>query len=172
MTLPRFDLQRQNPCINRSSRGRYFKGVLQMEGMQSKLSILWIFATLNCIYCDVIGFMEADKLKGFLAGNLNGIQFSQAFLLGAGVLMEIPMLMVLLSRFLPYRANRWANILAGITMTAVQLGSLFISAPAPHYVFFSVIEIAATAAIVWYAWKWATDERALPVAPKVLATHP
>ncbi len=148
-----------------------------MEGMKSKLSILWIFATLNWIYCDVIGFMDADALKGFLAGNLNGIQFSQAFLLGAGVLMEIPILMVLLSRFLPYRANRWANILAGITMTAVQLGSLFISAPAPFYIFFSVIEIAATAAIVWYAWKWATAERALSVAPKVtaakvLATHP
>ena len=147
-----------------------------MEGMKSKLSILWIFATLNWIYCDVIGFMDAGKLQGFLAGNLNGIQFSPAFLLGAGVLMEIPMLMVLLSRFLPNRPNRWANILAGMTMTAVQLGSLFISAPEPFYIFFSVIEIAATAAIVWYAWKWATDERALPVAPKVttkvLATHP
>jgi hypothetical protein len=148
-----------------------------MEGMKSKLSILWIFATLNWIYCDVIGFMDPDLLKGILAGNMNGIQFSQAFLLGTGVLMEIPMLMVLLSRFLPYRANRWANILAGITMTAVQLGSLFISAPAPFYIFFSVIEIGATAAIVWYAWKWAAAERALPVAPKVaipkvLATHP
>jgi len=132
---------------------------------------------LNWIYCDVIAFMDADQLKGYLAGNLNGIEFSQAFLFGAGVLMEIPMLMVLLSRLLPYRANRWANILAGITMTVVQVGSLFISAPAPFYIFFSVIEIAAAAAIVWYAWKWAADERALPAAqkgaaPKVLATHP
>ncbi len=147
-----------------------------MEGMKSKLSILWIFAMLNWIYCDVIGFMEADSLKGYLAGNLNGIQISPAFLLGAGVLMEIPMVMILLTRFLPYRANRWANIVAGIAMTAVQVGSLFISAPALFYIFFSVIEIATTAAIVWYAWTWATDERALPVAtkvapPKVLATH-
>jgi hypothetical protein len=147
-----------------------------MEGMKSKLSILWIFATLNWIYCDVIGYMDPELVKGILAGNANGIQLSQTFSLGAGVLMEIPILMVLLSRFLPNRANRWANILAGITMTAVQLGSLFISAPKPVYIFFSVIEIAATAAIVWYAWKWATDERALPVAtkvapPKVLATH-
>jgi hypothetical protein len=133
-------------------------------------------AKIYWIYCDVIGYMDPEVVKGILAGNANGIQLSQTFSLGAGVLMEIPILMVLLSRFLPNRANRWANILAGITMTAVQLGSLFISVPKPVYIFFSVIEIAATAAIVWYAWKWAADERALPVAtkvapPKVLATH-
>jgi hypothetical protein len=142
-----------------------------MEGMKTKLSTLWLFATLNFIYCDVLGVMNPTLLKGFLAGNVNGIQVSQGFLFGAGVLVEIPIVMVLLSRFLSYRTNRWANVVAGVTMTVVQLGSLFVGTPAPYYILFSVFEVAATAAIVWLAWKWAGEEHALPATPGVFATH-
>jgi hypothetical protein len=39
-------------------------------------------------------------------------------------------------------------------MTAVQLTSLVVGKPALYYVFFSVIEVATTAAIVWLAWRW------------------
>ncbi len=34
---------------------------------------------------------------------------NENFLLGAAILMEIPIAMVLLSRILNYRTNRWAN---------------------------------------------------------------
>ena len=132
-----------------------------MESMKSKLSTLWIFATLNYLYCDVVILMDPSLLKQYIAGNLGGIQISQGFLLGAAVLVEIPISMVLLSRFLKYRANRWANVVAGIVMTAVQLLSLLVKTPALYYLFFSVIEIACTAVIVWYAWRWSADERGL-----------
>jgi hypothetical protein len=74
--------------------------------------------------------------------------------LGAAILVEIFIAMVLLSRVLPYRANRWANIAAGTIMTAVQSVTLFVGIPAPYYLFFSVIEIATTVLIVWFAWNW------------------
>lgn len=131
-----------------------------MEGIKSKLSTLWVVATLNYLYCDVITLMDPNLLKQFLAGNLSGVSISQAFLLGAGVLVEIPIAMVLLSRILSPRANRWANIGAGTFMTAVQLLSLGVKAPALYYLFFSVIEIACTSAIVWYAAMWRKAERA------------
>jgi threonine/homoserine/homoserine lactone efflux protein len=80
-------------------------------------------------------------------------------LLGAAILMEIPISMVLLSRVLKYGANRWANMIAGAIMTAVQFSSLFFgSSPTIYYIFFSILEIACTALIVWYAWKWANPE--------------
>ncbi|HSS62026.1 MAG TPA: DUF6326 family protein [Candidatus Limnocylindrales bacterium] len=122
--------------------------------MRTKLSTLWIFATLNYLYCDVVTLMDPDLLKKFLAGNVGGMEVTQGFLLGASVLVEIPIAMVLLSRVIADRANRWANIVAGVTMTLVQTLSLFAQTPAPFYVFFSVIEIAATASIVWLAWRW------------------
>lgn len=131
-----------------------------MEVLKSKLSTLWIVATLNYLYCDVLTLMDPALLKQFLAGNIGSVQISQGFLLGAGILVEMPIAMVLLSRILSGRPNRIANIVAGTTMTALQLLSLVVNTPAPYYIFFSVIEIALTSAIVWYAWKWRHDERA------------
>jgi hypothetical protein len=77
-------------------------------------------------------------------------------------MMEIPVAMVLLSWVLAYKANRLANIVAGITMTAVIMVTLFGALKIPpldFYTFFQTIEIAATAAITWYAWQWRSAEQ-------------
>lgn len=118
------------------------------------LSTLWIFAILNYLYCDIMGLMDANLLKQYLTGNVNGMEMNENFLLGAAILMEIPMVMVLLSRLLNYKANRWANIIAGILMTLVQTATLFAGAATKYYLFCSIIEIATTLIIVWLAWKW------------------
>jgi hypothetical protein len=122
------------------------------------LSTIWIFAVLNYLYCDVAQGMDANFLKQYLTGTVNGMEFTQGALLAAGILMEIPIVMVLLSRVLNYRTNRWANIIAGAVMTAVQTLTLFVGKPTLYYAFFSVIEIASTAAIVWQAWTWREQE--------------
>ena len=129
--------------------------------MKSRLSLLWIFATLNYLYCDVVTLMDPNLLRGYVAGNIGGVQITPGFLLAAGVLVEIPIAMVLLSRLLPWRGGRWANIAAGAFMTAVQLATLFVRVPALYYVFFSVIEIGATASIAWLAWRWREGEASL-----------
>ena len=126
--------------------------------MKARLSTLWLFATLNYLYCDVLGLMNPSMLKQFLAGNVSGLDISQGFLLASGVLVEIPMAMVLLSRILPHRSNWVANIVASTVMTLVQLASNFVGAPQAYYVFFSVIEIGTTVAILWFAWRWRLDQ--------------
>jgi MFS family permease len=123
------------------------------------LSTLWIFATLNYLYCDVVGLMDPDLLGQYLIGSVNGIHMTQGFLLGAGILVEIPIALVLLSRVLRYRANRWANIAAGSVMTAVQCLTLVLTPPRAYYVFFSILEIGCTALIIWYSWRWPHPER-------------
>jgi hypothetical protein len=118
------------------------------------LSTLWIFAILNYLYCDIMGIMDATLLKQYLTGNVNGMTINENFLLGAAILMEIPIAMVLLSRILNYKVNRWANIIAGIIMTLVQVATLFAAAATNYYLFCSIIEIATTIFIIWYALKW------------------
>jgi hypothetical protein len=122
--------------------------------MKARLSTLWIFATLNYLYCDVVTLMDPDRLRGFLAGHVGMLQISQGFLLGASVLVEIPIAMVLLSRVLNYRANRWANVITGVVMTGIQVSSLAVGSPAPYYLFFSLIEIVCTGVVAWQAWRW------------------
>lgn len=125
-----------------------------------RLSLLWVFALFNYVYCDVLGLFDQNVLKELLDGKAGGMEVTPAFLLGSGILMEIPIAMVLLSVVLPRAGSRWANVVAGTVMTVVQVASLFVgSGPAVYYVFFSVIEIATTAFIVWYAWSWGQAHR-------------
>ncbi|GAB6987750.1 DUF6326 family protein [Nocardioides pyridinolyticus] len=100
--------------------------------------------------------MHRDELQGFLAGEVGGTRITEGFLLGAGVLMEIPISMVLLSRVLRHPAARTANLTAGTIMTAVQVATLGFD-PAPFYLFFSAVEISATVFVVVYAWRWRED---------------
>jgi hypothetical protein len=118
------------------------------------LSTLWIFAILNYLYSDIMGIMDVNLLKQYLTGTVNGMEMNENFLLGAAILMEIPIAMVLLSRILNYRYNRWANIIAGVIMTLVQTATLFAGEPTKYYLFCSMIEIGTTVSIVWLAWKW------------------
>jgi Family of unknown function (DUF6326) len=119
-------------------------------------STLWIFATLNYLYCDILGFFDADILNKLLTGHMGSIQLTQGFLLASSVLMEIPISMIVLSQVLKYTVNRWVNIIAATVMTVVQTSSLFSgTTPTVYYIFFSLIEISCTLYIAWHAWKWA-----------------
>lgn len=119
------------------------------------LSKLWVFLSLNYILCDLISNMEMSALRGLLEGNIAGIPMTQEFLLFAGLSLEIPFLMVVLSAVLPYRANRIINIVAAILMIIYQIGSFFMGSDATlHYIFFSVMEILGNVAIVILAAKW------------------
>jgi hypothetical protein len=121
-------------------------------------STLWIFVTLNYLYCDVMGLMDSGLLKQYFTGKVNGILINENFLLAGGLLMEIPILMIFLSRILNYRANRWANIIAGSIKTMVMLLTMFVGTPTLYYIFFGTIEIATTSFIALYAWKWTKPE--------------
>jgi hypothetical protein len=119
------------------------------------LSTLWIFATVNYIFCDVVTLMNPQDLKNILSGTVGAIPMNEKFLLGATIMMEIPFVMILLSRVLKYKINRWTNIIAAFIMTAIQILSFFVGTDSTlHYKFFSIIEIGCTIYIVWYAWRW------------------
>ena len=117
------------------------------------LSTLWIFVTLNYLYCDLVGLMDSVLLNQYIAVEVNGMEINQGFLLAGAVLMEIPIAMVILSLILSYKSNRWANIIAGLIKTIVMILTMFVG-PTLYYVFFGTIEIATTIFIVFYAWNW------------------
>ena len=124
-----------------------------------KLSTLWIFAMFNYLYADVMSLMDPEGLKNIMTGQVGSIQITQGFLLGAAILMETAIAMVLLSRVLKYGANRWANIIAGVIHTAAVFLSMFVgTTPALYYLLFGTIEIVCTLFIVWYAWRWPKPE--------------
>ena len=132
---------------------------VEMQNRKAILSTLWIFLTANYIYCDVLSNMESSVIKELLTGTIGAIPITQGFLLTAAVMMEIPFAMIVLSRVLKYRANRWVNIIAGVIMITIQVGTMGMgTSPTLHYLFYSAIEIACNLLIVWLAWKWRNFE--------------
>jgi heme A synthase len=131
-------MQRQEPA-----------NAMRTADMRVKLSILWVFAVLNYIYADVFTALDSSSDNG-------SVTLSHGMMLGVAVFMETAIVMVPLARLLEYRANRWANILAGFIHTVAVIGSLFVTGkmPASFYIFFACVESVTTSIIVWYAWKW------------------
>lgn len=126
------------------------------------LSTLWIFVTLNYLYCDVLSLMSPEMLNSLITtGGAGGMDMNETTLLGAAILLEIPIGLVLLSRVLKYKANRLANIIAGLIMTFVMIGTLLMGGASYHYIFLATIEIATTLFIIWFAWTWPKPKSAV-----------
>ena len=125
------------------------------ERLPMLLSKLWVFLSLNYILCDLLTSMETAVIKGLLEGNIGGIPVTAGFLLLAGISLEIPILMVVLSAVLPYKANRGINSGAAILMILYQFGSFFVGSDTTlHYIFFSAVEILGNLAVLVLAARW------------------
>ena len=130
------------------------EGVTVSETKDRKmvLSTLWMFVTLNYIYADIVT-MIANPTIYQKAANL----MTPGAVLALAVLMEVPIAMVLLSRVLKHKINRWMNIFAGIESSAFVAITVHGPMATPYYMFFAAIEIGCTLFIVWYAWTWSSD---------------
>lgn len=124
------------------------------------LVLLWVFYTVNFMYCDTLLKLEPGVLEGIMSGHMadGTVKITAGFLLGTAIMFEIPFLMIVLSWVLKYRTNRWVNIIAASLFVVTQIGSLFMGFPSPMYIFYSLVEIAALLIIVWNAWKWTNPE--------------
>ena len=111
------------------------------------LSTLWIFVLLNVIFRDLHEFFRAEMIEEIIT--LTPVS-EQVMLIG-GIMMEIPILMVLLSRILNYRINRWANIIIGAVTIALIIG---LGQKDLDDIFFATIEVIALSAVIWLAVKW------------------
>jgi hypothetical protein len=128
------------------------------------LVLLWVFFTVNFMYCDTLSSLEPGVLELHMTGFTSDgtVKITDGFLLGVAIMFEIPFAMIVLSWVLKYRANRWANIIAAALLILSQISSLFLGVPSPAYIFYSTVEIAALSLIAWNAWKWTNPEMFVP----------
>ena len=136
------------------------KKTAEMNYTKILLVLLWIFYSVNFMYADQLSSLVPGVLEETMTGYVadGTVQITPGFLLGTAIVWEIPFLMIVLSWVLKYKANRWANIIAGAIMAVIQIGSLFMGTPALYYIFYSIVNIACMSLIVWNAWKWSNPE--------------
>jgi hypothetical protein len=125
-----------------------------------KLAAMWVALMFLYIYNDIMTMYRQDVIEGLLAGNLEGVEFTQTVLFAAAVLMCLPIFMVLLSVVLPARINRPLNVFMGVFHMVVLFASSTVGDEAPwaHYALYCVFEGIIIAMITWTAWKWPREE--------------
>ena len=124
---------------------------IQTMAMKAKLSSLWIFFLFNIIFRDIHEFVEPGFIEEALTGTVNGNPVTEHMLLLGGVMIEVPIAMVLLSRILPYGANRWSNIIVAMLYGALvpAFGTTDLDDT-----FHLIMEVAALSTVIWSAWRW------------------
>lgn len=118
---------------------------------------LWTYTSLNYLYCDLMGFMDADMHLQYHTGKVDDFVFTPVFLVIAGLFMQIPIANVILPFALKNRTLKWTQVVCGSVMSIVQTATLFAGKPTTYYAFFTAIEVSATMFIVFYALRWNTN---------------
>ena len=124
-----------------------------IEMTKIKLSALWIALMLTYLLGDVMRIFSGD----FVAGEMVGAQTSQGLYLGMAILFVIPIIMVLMTLTLNYKANRWANILFAILFFVINLIGLP-GYPSYYDQFLIIVGLGFNLVTFWYAWKWPKRE--------------
>jgi hypothetical protein len=124
-----------------------------MEDIRIKLSALWVSLMLTYLLGDVLRIFSGD----FVAGQIEGMQVTQTMYLGMAVLMVIPIAMVFLSLTLPYKADRWTNIVVAVFFFLFNLVGLP-TYPTAYDKFLIVVGLVFNILTVWYAWRWRNPE--------------
>lgn len=119
------------------------------------LSTLWIVVMFNMLKADILSLNipgMAEELARTSASA--GASIPQLMLVGA-VLGNLAIAMIILSRVLKYRINRWVNIVVSIFTIAYIWGGM---TSYPHYIFIAGVETLCLLLIIWFAWKWRNVE--------------
>ncbi len=129
---------------------------MSLKNMNTKdlLFTLWIFLTVNYLYCDVFTLHHAPELNLLLTGKVGDLIISQEFLLYFAFILEVPMLMIVLTRVLSVKWSKYCSLIAAIFTGTVQAWSLSMGGNTLHYIFFSIVEISTAVIIAGIAFRW------------------
>jgi Family of unknown function (DUF6326) len=125
------------------------------DNKRNVYSALWAFTSLNYIYADLVGFMDKNVHNQYHSGLVGGLKITPNFLASAALYMQLPLCNVFLPQIIKNEKTlRWVQIISGTLSTLVQSSTLFLGKPAPYYIVYSGVEIAATTFITLDAIRW------------------
>jgi Family of unknown function (DUF6326) len=139
------------PTSDRSAAPGRSGSLYLMGDIRVRLSALWIVVMFNMVYADILSFLNPELLRQLMTGYAGGVRITQPLLVGSAVMVEIPILMVLLSRTTKRTVNRWANAVAVPLTGAFIIGG---GSTSPHYLLLAAIELVCLALILWQVWRW------------------
>lgn len=105
------------------------------------LVLLWVTVLFNMLFADVFSIMIE-----FVEGGIIDIPGDVTDVMAiAAVVTNIPILMVILSWLLPYKANKTTNVIAAILTVVYVIGGGHLR---PHYVIIAGIEVVLLLVVI------------------------
>jgi len=95
-------------------------------------------------------------LQAIIDGTLE-IPMTEELLAAMATMMMVPIFMVFLSLELPYKLDRWLNIIVAIIFIVIDGLGFIIIRPAYENIL-GIGYVLFCALIVWFAWKWKPKE--------------
>jgi len=133
-----------------------------MENVKIKLAALWIAVEFCFVYGDLLRLYSGDVVGGEGFGGIptEGMPISLDLLwLIAAITMAIPIVMIVLSVMLKYKANRWTNIVVSILFIIYNIVGLSGgSYSSPYDKLLIILSLVFNVLIVWYAGRWRNQE--------------
>jgi Family of unknown function (DUF6326) len=119
------------------------------------LSTLWIVVMINMLKADILSLFIPGALDEVAKTSVSTGTPIPQLMLGGAIMMEISIVMIVLSRVLKYKVNRWANIIISIITIIFVVGG---GASYPHHIFVATVEVICLLSIIWFAWTWTNPE--------------
>jgi Family of unknown function (DUF6326) len=118
------------------------------------LSTLWIVVMINMLKADILSlYIPGAAEEALKTSASTGTPIPQ-LMLGGAIMMELAIVMIILSRVLPYGVNRWVNIIVSLITIVFVVGG---GVSYPHYLFIATVEVICLLLIIWKAWNWRMD---------------
>jgi len=118
------------------------------------ISTLWIVVMFTMIFADILSFITPGMMKQVIEGTTD-VKITQPLLLVFAFLLQIPIVMIFLSKILSRKINRILNVAAAIITILFVIGG---GSNYLHYYFFASIETICMIAIIVIALKWKQEE--------------
>ena len=129
-------------------------------GARVKLAAAWTSLMFCYIYADFFSLFEKGRLATMNQGQIPPLgEATDQTMLFVSAMMAIPSLMIFLSVALARPIARWLNVFAALVYAAIIA---MIMRDSTVLLFFGVIEIALSLAIIAIAWRWQTTSGATP----------
>lgn len=120
-----------------------------MDDVRIILAGLWIATMLTYLLGDVLRIFAGD----FTAGEIDGVEATQAMWMGAALVMVIPITMIVLTLTTTMPAIRWINVGAAGFLVLFNLAGL--PYPSLYDNFLIGVGFVFNGLTIWYAWTWA-----------------
>ncbi len=124
------------------------------------LSTLWVFVMMNMIYADILGTLKPGYVESLQELSTT---LSPEVILLFSVLMEVPIIMIPISRFVTRKWNRIFNYaFSSLSILWVVVPALMTSLGSTpiSYVFFAIVECSSMIFIMVYAARWKQENEA------------